>query len=146
MDQLMREILGIAADFMTILGISGVFGWGIFRRGRDPIPEAAYSIFSYSVKTAVVMLLLLILFTVSGACASLMGLLISIPYSMTTGNSYALGSSPVPDIVGWIISILIFAPIFVVLANSIYQSSTAPIHKVIDKFLENTKGKPDSRT
>jgi hypothetical protein len=134
MDNNIREILGITADIMAILGISGLFSWGVFRKGKDPFSETAYTIFTYSWKTAIVLLLFLFLVAIGGAVASLLGFLASLPYTMLVGGSYQIGSSPIPDIIGWVISGLLFIPLFIVLANSIYQSSMAPLEKAIKGF------------
>ncbi|KGG83721.1 hypothetical protein P245_24975 [Comamonas thiooxydans] len=58
-----REIIGLAADIMTLFGVSGVFAWSFVRKNIESgnTADTGVAIFAYSVKTFVALVLMLLL-------------------------------------------------------------------------------------
>ena len=52
------DIIGIISGLMSIVGISGILGWSIFRKGKSPLANTILQIFAYSIKIFLCIILL----------------------------------------------------------------------------------------
>jgi len=138
------DIIGIVSGVMSIVGISGILGWSIFGKGKNPLSRTILMFFAYSVKAFLCIVLLgVMLFVLSVPWA--------ITVSITGGNPYPLGewvsgvgykSVPIHEmllsygnLVGTVIIGLIFVPFYILSCVCIFLWSIQPakdfLHAVV---------------
>ena len=137
-DQL-ANIITIISGSMTMLGISGIVTWGLFKRKKYQLAEKIIVISTYSIKCFLCTILLLIMVMVFKLLYIGLALLL-------TGKFYATSWHPFSDIRHLIcyLTVSIFTmPIYMMLCLCIYDWSLHPIKKMI-KLLKRQKEHNDA--
>ena len=124
-----RNIISSIADAMTIFGVGGFFTWSFVKRSiteRD-VADVGVSIFSWSVK----------LFLCLAALAALFipAMLVRIFVIMVISGSYSPGEwlwskhEPLAYSISYFVSALLFIPLGILTASSVFSWSLAPFRK-----------------
>ncbi|OCH70095.1 hypothetical protein [Vibrio splendidus] len=120
------NIISIVSGLMTLLGVGGFFSWSIYDKSKEPdLSGKAISIFAYSVKFGLCILVLLLMLLPVHLCHISIVLAIgngsigSSTMYWSEGNWYAY-------VVSYIIIVSIWLPIYLLLTASVFHWSFSP--------------------
>ncbi len=121
------NIISIISGAMTILGISGIVTWGLFKREEELLANKIIAVSTYSVKC---FLCIILLFTII-----IMFKVLYIEFVLLlTGKFIETSWHPFTDLIHSICYItisLFIIPLYVILCLCIYSWSLLPIRKFI---------------
>jgi hypothetical protein len=129
-----KDIIGLAADIMTLFGVSGIFAWSFVRKNIESrsAADAGVAIFAYAVKTFVVLVLLLLLYVPAFFSHLFIVLLASGQYSV--GDGLWNAQKPFAYALAYGVTALWLIPIAVLVASSVYVWSLEPFERFFRAF------------
>ncbi|MCB0450967.1 MAG: hypothetical protein KDC97_12695 [Confluentibacter sp.] len=128
------DIITIIAGTMTILGVSGLVTWSFFKEKKGGFPEIILSIFVYSIKTALCLVIL-----------PVMALILFFPWMIAVGfsggdiNAFPFSGRefPLGNYIGTLVISMLAVPLYVLISASIYLWSPSPFIKFYRIFSRN---------
>lgn len=125
------DIIGIISGIMALLGMGGILSWSVFKKGKTPFSDMVLSIFAYSIKTALCLLLIL---PVAGFAYLPMMILVATLTGRTTSEEFAVFSPSTSFCIVTVVLGMILIPIYLVLCACIYQWSDKPWEDLLSKL------------
>lgn len=129
-----KDIIGLAADIMTLFGVSGVFAWSFVRKNIETrsAADTGVAIFAYAVKTFVVLVVLLLLYVPAFFSHFFIVMLSSGSYSADDGIWNAQKSFAY--VLAYGVTALWLIPMAVLTASSVYVWSLEPFNRFFKAF------------
>ena len=127
--------ISIIAGFFTIFGLSGVVTWSVFKKERSQLATTVLSIFNYSMKTA----LCLILAAVFCGIFMLLNVILMVALKDGTELYWWESGKTLYHIPTYFVLSAILVPIYFILCECIYKYSIEPIQRFIERFKNQKK-------
>lgn len=140
-----RDYVSVLADVMSIFGVGGFFTWSFVRRSiieRD-VADSGVSVFVWSVKVFICVLLVAILFFPAIIFRSMIVLVITGSYSPS--RWIWSDDAPVAYFISYLISSLLFIPIVILSISSVLVWSFNPFVKFWGRFTRRAEGRVQHR-
>ena len=124
-----KDLIGLAADVMTLFGISGVFAWSFFKKAMEAksAADSGITVFAYAFKTFIVFFLVLLLVIPAAYFHLFFVLFASESYGpqdglWNTDKSFVY-------VLSYTVNSLWFIPAAVLLTSSVYAWSLDPFRR-----------------
>jgi hypothetical protein len=114
----------IVSGAMTIMGIGGLFSWGIFGRDRNELSATVFQIFAYSWKTGLCLLLLVPLYFIWHLLYR--ELLTIVTKGFLYDDYYWNSLYPIRYSAAYLTTALILFPVYCLCCLSVYRCSISP--------------------
>ena len=127
--------ISIIAGFFTILGLSGIVTWSVFKKEKSQWATTVLSSFNYSMKTAICLIL-------AARLGGIYVLLYSFSMVMLKGDASPLwweSDKAIFHIIPHFILSAIAIPFYLILCACIYKFSIEPIQRFIEIFRNQKK-------
>jgi hypothetical protein len=119
------NVISVISGLMTILGIGGLISWGFLKKDRDTLAANLVSIFAFSVKTGLCLLLLWPLVPVVFMLHSMIVLTLG-PDQMASGSFLWNSDFPIAYCASYLINAILWVPLYLLLCACIYSWSFRP--------------------
>ncbi|PTO57332.1 hypothetical protein [Vibrio splendidus] len=129
-----KLVLGIAADLMTVFGISGLFAWSFISKDMQEknLADIGISVFVISVKLVVCFFILALIYIPAFMMHFFIILLSSVHYGAGDGIWNADKSGDY--IIAYSACILLWIPVYVLSVSSVFTWSLNPFTRFFDAF------------
>ena len=114
--------LSVLADFMTILGISGIAAWSIFSKDKSPLQRAVARIVAFSVKTAICLFGFLLCYLI--ARGVYIGIVILVNGRISSNTVFWDSTQPIGYILAYSIAVFGIGVLFLLFCAVVYSWSS----------------------
>jgi hypothetical protein len=131
----------VVSGSMTIIGLGGLFSWGIFGRGRGGLSATVFEVFAYSWKTGLCLLLLVPSYIIWDLLYGELLRFVTRGYLMK--DFYWDSLYPIRYSAVYLATSLVLLPVYCLSCLSVYQWSLAPFvsfYKALTHGAEHTGG------
>ena len=129
-----KDAIGLAADIMTLFGVSGLFAWSFVRKNLESrnVADAGVTIFAYSVKAFIALAILALLYVPAFFSHLFILLVASGHYGAEDGLWNA--QKPFAYVVAYVVTALWLIPVAVLSASCIFTWSFEPLSRFARAF------------
>ena len=135
----LKDAIGLAADVMTLFGVSGFFTWSFVKKSVEPssVSDVGVSMFALSVKTLLALVLISLLLIPAGFFHIFLVMLFSGNYG--SSDSLWNDQKTTAYALSYLVNALWFIPAIVLSAASIYSWSFEPFRRFRQTFARGAR-------
>ncbi len=119
------DVISVVAGLMTILGVGGLVSWSFIQKQRGTLADNSVSIFAFSVKTGLCILLLwptsLVFFALHVFVVLSLG-----PGVISGSDFFWHPEHPLAYLASYVLNVLLWVPLYILLCACTYTWSFGP--------------------